>query len=704
MPTLPEGTKYGTLTWQVIRAVGDTAQDPDRDPDATVIAGLTAVFTPTVSVMKDATVPVTIFANPITATFDAQGHMVGEDGQRGIRLIATDSPNLQPQGVQYKVVLSAPTISSQTLTVEVWADQTTDLTTAVVPSAGSRTRLATVIPTADDALLPPSTLEGDLVLAQDTSQLYRLTDAALVPIANLRGEKGDTGDITPQATQALADAVQARDDARGAAGDAQGSAGEASEAEELASQHARDAQNALGQVPALATTAGSQAAVQTLAANPEVVSAAAAMAQSDAGLIRRTLSAEPSGGFLDEDGHETDLIVDGSGNIPDHVLLGRWTTRQSDAGLIPEMARGFTEIAGGFLDEDGHATELVVTDRGLVPDDVLDRWAQRMGGDQDPSEDPTAGWGLGRGLMTSGPTGAAIPVVSDASRLACWGDSLTSGWPTSDFGTTQPSDLSWPGVLAGDWAGSVYNGGVSGQSADEIALRQGGYVLTVDAVSIPASGAVAVTTQQVFGWRLDRAWSCPGTLAGVDGALSRSGSMLTFTRSQSGDAVDVPSGEPFVSTPGVEHAGDVHVVFAGRNDIGYVSPAGDIVERSVAATVAMMDRTGVAHRRALLVGTTTATGETAGSTGYQTVTAINAELERLYPWAFFDLRHYLVTQAIYDLGITPTTTDLAKIAGDTLPPSIMASSGTDTVHYSVATAALVATQIKTQLAQKGWII
>lgn len=176
MPTLPEGTRYGTLTWQVIRAVGDTKQDSDRDPDATVIDGLKAVFTPTVSVMKDATVPVTIFANPITATFDAQGHMVGEDGQLGIRLIATDSPNLQPQGVQYKVVLSAPTISSQTLTVEVWADQTTDLTTAVVPSeAGGRTRFAIVIDTADVALVPTTAQTGDLVLARDTSMLYTLT-------------------------------------------------------------------------------------------------------------------------------------------------------------------------------------------------------------------------------------------------------------------------------------------------------------------------------------------------------------------------------------------------------------------------------------------------------------------------------------------------------------------------------------------------
>ena len=32
MPTLPEGTRYGTLTWQVIRAVGDTAQDPADTP------------------------------------------------------------------------------------------------------------------------------------------------------------------------------------------------------------------------------------------------------------------------------------------------------------------------------------------------------------------------------------------------------------------------------------------------------------------------------------------------------------------------------------------------------------------------------------------------------------------------------------------------------------------------------------------------
>ncbi|MDN6658737.1 MAG: hypothetical protein L0L18_06925 [Acidipropionibacterium jensenii] len=250
MPTLPEGTRYGTLTWQVIRAVGDTAQDPDRDPDATVIAGLTAVFTPTVSVMKDATVPVTIFANPITATFDAQGFMVGEDGQRGIRLIATDSPNLQPQGVQYKVVLSAPTISSQTLMVEVWADQTTDLTNAVVPSAGSRTRLATVIPSADPNLLPASTLEGDLVLAQDTSQLYQLTNATLTPIANLRGEKGekgekgDTGDVTPEAAQALADARAARSGAESAAASAGAARDQAATSATAAAQSATAASTA----------------------------------------------------------------------------------------------------------------------------------------------------------------------------------------------------------------------------------------------------------------------------------------------------------------------------------------------------------------------------------------------------------------------------------------------------------------------------
>ena len=92
--------------------------------------------------------------------------------------------------------------------------------------------------------------------------------------------------MTPEAEQALADAIQARDDARGAAGDAHGSAGEASESERLAEQHAQSAQSALDQVPALATTAGSQAAVQTLAANPEVVTAAAELAQSDAGLVR----------------------------------------------------------------------------------------------------------------------------------------------------------------------------------------------------------------------------------------------------------------------------------------------------------------------------------------------------------------------------------------------------------------------------------
>ncbi|CAH0231635.1 hypothetical protein SRABI26_02664 [Arthrobacter sp. Bi26] len=308
-----------------------------------------------------------------------------------------------------------------------------------------------------------------------------------------------------------------------------------------------------------------------------------------------------------------------------------------------------------------------------------------------------------RGLTVRDRVGNVLPAASDGAVIACWGDSLTEGWPYADV---NPATQSWPAVLDSLYTnGTTYNGGKAGQSADEIALRQGGLVLmvTVSGGSIPASGAVTVTTSQLIAWRLDRSWSCAVSIAGVDGTLTRtSATDLTFIRTASGSAVAAAGKVQVISTPGETYKSNVSVVFAGRNDIGYSSPAGSEANRVVEATAAMVDRLAAANPRCLLVGTTTTTGELSGSAGYNTVTAINAALKKLYPENFYDLRNYLVAQCIYDQGITPTADDLVKIGADTLPPSIMVAG--DSTHYSAGTAAKVAAKVYEQLNSKGWLL
>jgi hypothetical protein len=307
-----------------------------------------------------------------------------------------------------------------------------------------------------------------------------------------------------------------------------------------------------------------------------------------------------------------------------------------------------------------------------------------------------------RKLMVRDAAGNVRPAVSDPSVIACWGDSLTEGWP---YANVDPATQSWPAVLDQLYAnGTTYNGGKSGQNADEIALRQGGLVLmvTVSGGVIPVSGPITVSTDQLLAWRLDRGWSGnPVTIAGIPGTLTRvSATDLTFTRTTAGDAVAVPGKVQVISTLGEQYKDKVTVIFAGRNDIGYASTAGDIVKRVVEATVAMVDSLSPVNPRFLVVGTLNATGEGVGNGNYTNVLAINNALKKLYPENYYDLRNYIVKQAILDQGITPTADDTAKMNADAPPPSIMV----DSIHYTAGTAAKVALKIYEQLTSKGWLL
>ena len=300
------------------------------------------------------------------------------------------------------------------------------------------------------------------------------------------------------------------------------------------------------------------------------------------------------------------------------------------------------------------------------------------------------------------PAGLVRPLTSKATQVSFWGDSLFDGWPRGPFNADQSDSL--PGVFATQNPGvTVYNGGKQGQSADEIAIRQGGIVpmLTVTGGTIPASGGVTVTTDAVIGWRLDRTIAdTTGTLAGIPGTLTRSGSVLTFTRTTAGTATAVAGAVPWEAS-GRAYAGGVQVILAGRNDVGYTSSAGPVADRVVTATRAMVESLTPTHPRALILGTITATGEIRNSAGWVSVTTINDTLKALYPNLFWDYRAWLVNEAIYALGITPTAGDLANMQNDTLPPSIMVSG--DSVHYSPATAAAAAARIKTELTNRGWL-
>lgn len=300
---------------------------------------------------------------------------------------------------------------------------------------------------------------------------------------------------------------------------------------------------------------------------------------------------------------------------------------------------------------------------------------------------------------------------SQRNRVACFGDSLTNGYfggtsgHTADAYPAKLQELVPAGV-------QVFNVSTSGWCVDEVAVRIGAIPVPLTAAlnTIPASGGVSVSTTAVIGFRpLNETVNIPGTLAGIPGTLKRdtSNTVFTFTRTTTGTAVPLPPGTLFEPDQ-LGHDADTSVILLGRNDVAKSVKGSEatVAEHIAAGVQRIVDWHTRQLKQVLVLSPTTNTFEERGSTGHTTATTAGALLAQAHGPKYYDLRRYLVDQAIYDLGITPTATDLAKMAADTLPPSIMdpGAAGTgDGTHYSKATAQLVAARINDYFTPREWI-
>lgn len=416
-------------------------------------------------------------------------------------------------------------------------------------------------------------------------------------------------------------------------------------------------------------------------------------------------------GFIGENGRPTDLVVNKSGKVPEEVIA-EWSYRIGEYTGLARIDSTSSLGGGGFVGENGRETDLVVDSSGKIPQSVISDWATRMrpllGDKIDPPEEVEkhnldVNLGFNRGVWVKDFAGNVRPQTSSSEVFAAWGDSLTEGFPKPPFATDK-SD-SWPGVLAKNLNKTVFNGGISGQSADEIAIRAGGVVLILkpEGGSIPASGSVNMTQEnQIIGWRIDRGFSCDGTIDGVTGTLTRaaSSSVLVFKRTGTGTVVPITSPTPFISTNGVTHSISTSILMLGRNDIGYASAGTSVVDRIVSANVAIIESLKPLHPRFLILGTINSTGEYVGSTGYKYVVESNNILANLYPDNYLDIRNYIVKESIYDQKLTPTADDISRMSKDAPPVQIMH----DGVHYTVSTAKTIADKVYSELKKRGWAV
>jgi lysophospholipase L1-like esterase len=278
--------------------------------------------------------------------------------------------------------------------------------------------------------------------------------------------------------------------------------------------------------------------------------------------------------------------------------------------------------------------------------------------------------------------------------LAAAGDSITAGAGSSGTGEGQGP---WPKQFTDLTGVPSVNLGIGGQDSSRIIARAGGApsLLTVTGNVIPASGAVAVTARSVSLLTNQGTQSLAGVLAGVKGTLTRAvDDSYTFTRTTAGEARNCPAATPFVPDLAVNNQSSTWAIFSGRND-GTANLAGS-TKTLVAAQWAW-----IPHDRKFVIGVTTKSdgSENAGSTAYNQIVAYNNDQAAKYGSQFIDIRRYLIDFGLADAGITPTSDDLAAIANDVIPPSLLSP---DLLHWNNAGYKILAQRVAALRSSKGW--
>lgn len=285
---------------------------------------------------------------------------------------------------------------------------------------------------------------------------------------------------------------------------------------------------------------------------------------------------------------------------------------------------------------------------------------------------------------TSSETTAAPPQETTAAspQIATWGDSTTSGIGAS-------ADLSYPAQLQSLTGRSTFNGGVSGQTSDQIAARQGGApaLLTLPNNTLPSAGPVVLESESTFPITAEGPGPVTGTIGGFHGTLSYQTDasnipQLAFTRDDRGMSESIPAQSPFhPDTFGRE--AQINVFWMGNN---FYDPQG--LESDIAKCIAFLST-----RRFIVLSLPNAGDEGIGTAEYDQIVQINAELAEAYPDNFIDIRRILINN--YD----PTNPQDVQDHNNDVPPSSLRN---DNWHLNDKGYGIVAQQIATYIAVRSW--
>lgn len=280
--------------------------------------------------------------------------------------------------------------------------------------------------------------------------------------------------------------------------------------------------------------------------------------------------------------------------------------------------------------------------------------------------------------------GTSSETTAASDRIAAWGDSTTSGVGASN------ADSSYPAQLQSLTGRSTFNGGVSGQTSNQIAARQGGApaLLTFPNNTLPAAGPIVLASQSTFPITAEGPGPIAGTIGEFHGTLSyqpdsNNTPQLAFTRDGSGIMESIPAQSPFhPDTSGRE--AQINVFWMGQNN--FYNPRG--VKSDIAKCIVFLS-----NNKFIVMSLLNAGDEGIGTTAYGQLAQINADLVQAYPDNFLDIRKILVNS--YD----PANPQDVQDHINDVPPSSLRN---DNEHSNDKGYGIVARQIAAFIAAKSW--
>ncbi|WP_254067442.1 hypothetical protein [Klebsiella sp. Q2] len=272
----------------------------------------------------------------------------------------------------------------------------------------------------------------------------------------------------------------------------------------------------------------------------------------------------------------------------------------------------------------------------------------------------------------------------------------------------------------------TYNFGLSGQTSDAIAARQGGVPAHYAPVggSIPASGAVTLTPAVPGPCRsLAAPVALKCNLAGVDGTFTWDGTSAVFTRETAGEAVPVSVQVPLfvypITTVNVSgsiasgtqfdlHDECINIFWIGRNNLSET----DLIMQNLVSMVEYVKPIG---EKIAILAEFNSSSEPTGSTGYNQMMELNSRYQDKYPDLYcgingVDVRQNFINNANpnspddmsdVEAGLTPRS-----LRYDNLHPSqqITGNGGSLTPEFALDYGANVnANFVKQFLINKGWL-